>query len=145
MPPRKATGKLENNFNMKASFPNCIGAIDGKHIRIIRPCDSGCLYYNYKKYVSINILAVCNLNYEYIHVDVGSYGKSSDSTIYCKSSFCNEIQEKLLGIRHSRTSSNNKQRCASSFCTSRRRSFSLIRLCATTLRWQQFDTQTKSI
>lgn len=77
MPPRKASDwkTIANNFNLKANFPNCIGAIDGKHIRMIRPCDSGSLYFNYKKYFSINILAVCKSNYEYIYVNVGSLEK----------------------------------------------------------------------
>lgn len=36
----------------KAQFPNCVGAVDGKHIRLECPKNSGTFYYNYKQYFS---------------------------------------------------------------------------------------------
>jgi hypothetical protein len=89
---------IANGFRVKANFPNCIGAIDGKHVRIIRPHESGSLYFNYKKYFSINLLAVCNANYEFIYVDVGCYGKSSDSTIFANSDLKKKMDEGVLNI-----------------------------------------------
>ena len=49
-------------FANKWQFPHCLGAIDGKHFRIIAPAKSGSLYYNYKGYFSILVLAVVNAN-----------------------------------------------------------------------------------
>lgn len=99
-PPTQANEwiKIADGFKRNANFPNCIGAIDGKHIRIIRPCDSGSLYFNYKKYFSINLLKVCDSDYKFIYVDVGSYGKSSDSTIFYKSSLRTDIEQNNLNI-----------------------------------------------
>ncbi|XP_052744688.1 uncharacterized protein LOC128199405 [Bicyclus anynana] len=77
--------KLQNialDFDLKANFPHCFGAIDGKHIRLIKPDKSGSLFYNYKKYFSIVLLAVVDSNYKFVFVDVGAYGKESDSTIF---------------------------------------------------------------
>ncbi|XP_069623881.1 putative nuclease HARBI1 [Ranitomeya imitator] len=39
-------------FEQLCSFPNCIGAVDGKHIRITKPVRTGSQFFNYKKYFS---------------------------------------------------------------------------------------------
>jgi hypothetical protein len=38
---------IANDFYRKTQFPNCIGAVDGKHIRIKMPTESGSLLFNY--------------------------------------------------------------------------------------------------
>jgi len=77
-------GKAEE-FGQKWHFPNCVGAIDGKHVRVFCPKRSGSLYYNYKNFFSIVLLAVVDANYKFIFTDVGSYGKEGDSGIFDKS------------------------------------------------------------
>lgn len=72
-------------FQRKFNFPNCLGAIDGKHIRIRCPSNSGSLYYNYKNYFSTVLLAIANAEYKFIAIDVGSYGREGDAGIFKKS------------------------------------------------------------
>lgn len=48
---------VADSFEIKWNIPNCIGAIDGKHIRIICPPNAGSLYFNHK--VSCKKCCVC--------------------------------------------------------------------------------------
>lgn len=79
--------KIEQQFETVWNFPNCIGAIDGKHIRITAPAKSGSKFYNYKKFSSIVLLAVVDASYRFTLVDVGGYGKQSDAGTFSVSSF----------------------------------------------------------
>uniref|UniRef100_A0A8C5LTW9 DDE Tnp4 domain-containing protein n=1 Tax=Leptobrachium leishanense TaxID=445787 RepID=A0A8C5LTW9_9ANUR len=85
-------------FWEKANYPNCLGAVDGKHVRIVKPLDSGSLYQNYKHYFSIGLLAVADANYNFVYVDVGSYGKDFDSTLFQNSTLWNDIEGGNLHI-----------------------------------------------
>ena len=42
----------------------CLGAVDGMHVASIRPLKSGTIYFNYKKFFSIVLLAVSDTNYQ---------------------------------------------------------------------------------
>ena len=75
---------IANDFYRRTQFPNCIGDVDGKHVRIKMPTDSGSLFYNYKHFFSILLLALVDANYCFIAVDVGAVGKSSDSNVFKK-------------------------------------------------------------
>lgn len=96
-----STEQWENismEFEKRANFPNCIGAVDGKHIRIIKPTKSGSLFYNYKHFFSVLLLAVCDANYCFTYIDVGAYGKFSDSTVFKNGPFWQKLQNDTLNI-----------------------------------------------
>lgn len=87
IPPPTHESLKENalEFSRKWNFPHCVAAIDGKHVRLVCPKKSGSLFFNYKEYYSIVLLAMVDANYKFVAVDVGSYGKEGDSGIFSKS------------------------------------------------------------
>lgn len=80
------------------NFPNCLAAIDGKHITIQCPRKSGSLYFNYKKTFSVVLLALVDANYNFIAVDVGSYGKNSDGGIFSHSNIGKALESSNFNI-----------------------------------------------
>nr|CAH7749450.1 unnamed protein product [Callosobruchus chinensis] len=67
--------EIAENYYKRTNFPNCVGSVDGKHIRLISPLHSGSAFYNYKKFYSVVLLAVVDSEYRFIAVDVGAYGR----------------------------------------------------------------------
>ncbi|CAH1986898.1 unnamed protein product [Acanthoscelides obtectus] len=63
-------------------FPNCIGRVDGKHVTIKRPNNSGSNYWCYLHKYSIVLMAIVGPDYKFICVDIGGFGKNSDGGIF---------------------------------------------------------------
>ncbi|KAL4123451.1 hypothetical protein QTP88_015629 [Uroleucon formosanum] len=60
------------------------------------PEKSGSMYYNYKNYFSIVLLAVADSNYRFTYIDIGAYGKECDFTIFKESSLWNLMEKNEL-------------------------------------------------
>lgn len=85
-------------FYVKWNFPNCIGALDGKHINMRSPNNSGSLNFNYKHTFSIVLMALADANYKFIFIDVGCKGRISDGGVFNRSSLNHALQNNSLGI-----------------------------------------------
>ncbi|KAJ8894510.1 hypothetical protein PR048_007164 [Dryococelus australis] len=46
-------------FYQRTNFPNCMGALDGKQVRIVKPAHSSSFNYNYNNF-SVLLLAMCD-------------------------------------------------------------------------------------
>lgn len=74
--------KIVQEFKKTSQFPNCLEAVDGKHIRVNRFPYSGSMNLNYKGYFSIIVMAVADSDYKFTYVDIGVYGKDCDSSVF---------------------------------------------------------------
>lgn len=85
-------------FNNIWGFPNCIGAIDGKHVTIKCPPKSGSNYYCYLNKFSLVLMAIVGPEYKFICVDIGGYGKNSDGGIFEVSNMGQRFEKKTMNI-----------------------------------------------
>ncbi|XP_025162720.1 uncharacterized protein LOC109504126 [Harpegnathos saltator] len=67
--------KIAKDFEVLWDYPNCIGALDGKHIDIVAPPNSRSNYYNYKGKHSINLMAINDSKCCFSIVDIGAEGR----------------------------------------------------------------------
>lgn len=95
VPTKERWELIAEEFEKRANFPHCLGAVDGKHIRIIRPANSGSMFYNYKDYFSVVLMAVADSNYRFVYANVGSFGKDCDSSIFKQCSLWRSIEENI--------------------------------------------------
>lgn len=85
-------------FETKWQFPNCLGAIDGKHIYIQPPANSGSTYHNYKSRFSVVLMAVVDADYKFIYANVGVQGRVSDGGIFGQSDLRAAMDRHLLNV-----------------------------------------------
>ncbi|XP_066603752.1 putative nuclease HARBI1 [Prorops nasuta] len=74
-----------NGFKQKQGIDNCIGAIDGCHIRIQKPSESSEVYCNRKKFFSIILQAVVDVNMKFTNIYCGEPGSLHDARVLRRS------------------------------------------------------------
>ena len=100
---------ITDEFYERQNFPNCTGAIDGKKVMIQCPFNSGSLFYDYKSYFSIVLLAVASGDYRSVMVDVGAYGSNNDSGVLNHTTFFKCLRKKNLDVPPSKQLPNDTE------------------------------------
>ncbi|MEW8547456.1 MAG: transposase family protein [Candidatus Thiodiazotropha sp.] len=91
---REVSQKFGNRWN----FHHACGAIDGKHVAIKKPHNSGSEFFNYKRYCSIVMLGVVDAEYKFIWAGVGSEGSASDAGIFSECSLRTALEDNSIGF-----------------------------------------------
>ena len=89
---------ISASYSIKWQFPNCIGSLDGKHVVIQCPRNSGSQYFNYKGSFSVVLLALVDADYRFTPIDVGSFGRNSDGGIFAQSTLGIRLESNKLNI-----------------------------------------------
>lgn len=89
------------------NYHNCGGALDGKHVAIKKPKNAGSLYYNYKNFHSIVLMAVAHSRYKFLYVDVGAEGGAGDRGTWAKCSLHDAIEQNRVGFPEDSTLPND--------------------------------------
>ena len=87
---------MAEQFDSRWNLPHCCGALDGKHVNIIPPANSGSYYYNYKQRFSIVLMALVDADYKFIFVDIGCNGRVSDGGIFRESTLSAALESNAL-------------------------------------------------
>ncbi len=90
--------EIERVLSARWNFHHCCGAIDGKHVRIVKPKRSGSDYYCHKGFFSIILLALVDAKYKFIWANVGSPGSECDCGVFNESNLEPALREGTLGL-----------------------------------------------
>jgi len=82
VPTREHWKLIADRFESILNLPNCIGAIDGKHVRIEKFPITCSQNYNYKSYHSIVLMACCDADGLFTMVESGYAGRNCDGGIF---------------------------------------------------------------
>ncbi|XP_068674609.1 uncharacterized protein [Montipora foliosa] len=94
--------QIAHRFEERWQFPNCIGAVDGKHIVLRPPPRSGSYFFNDKKSHSIVLMAVAGPEYQCLYADVGTNGRVSDGGVWNNCGLLNSLENSSLQLPNPR-------------------------------------------
>jgi len=82
VPNKEQWKSIADRYQELWHIPNCLGSIDGKHIRIQKLPGSGSENYNYKSYHSLVLMACCDADGNFTVIETGYAGRNSDGGIF---------------------------------------------------------------
>lgn len=90
--------QVAQQFQERWNFPHCLGSIDGKHFHIQCPKLSDSQYYNYKQHFSSLVLAMCDAEYKFTYVNIGSAGREGDAGVFSRSDLFQCLEREQLNV-----------------------------------------------
>ena len=89
---------ISEKFETTWNFPHCLGALDGKHVVMQAPKNSGSLYYNYKGSHSIVLMAVADAAYKFVYCNFGCNGRVADGGVFANCSLSSSLEAGTMGL-----------------------------------------------
>ena len=89
--------ELEREFRIRWNVPHALGALDGKHVALKIPKNSGALYHNYKGFFSVVMLALVDGQYKFRWVNASIAGSCSDAQIFNACQLKRKIDDGRMG------------------------------------------------
>ncbi|MFV0265451.1 MAG: transposase family protein, partial [Kluyvera sp.] len=91
--------QVASEFERRWQVPHVTGALDGKHVKIRQPANSGSEFWCvYKHCYSIILMAMVDADYKFLWVDTGGVVHQSHAQIYNASELKQCIEDGTLGI-----------------------------------------------
>jgi hypothetical protein len=97
-PSRNDWKRISGDYSNLWNLPHCCGSLDGKHIMMQAPPNSGSINRNYKGLFSIVLLGLCDAKYKFTIVDIGADGSESDGGVLQRSSLGLALHNDVLNL-----------------------------------------------
>lgn len=85
-------------LNMAIQILLVLFLTDGKHVRIRKPDNAGSVYFNYKNFHSIILLAVVDGDGKFLFVDIGCPGRGGDSSVFKNTDLYPAFENDAAGV-----------------------------------------------
>ncbi|KAK5648293.1 hypothetical protein RI129_003185 [Pyrocoelia pectoralis] len=89
---------IANDFYNIWQFPQCLGALDGKHIKFKAPRSDGSYYFNYKNEHSIVLMGLADAKYRFLYVNVGVNRRISVGGVFRECKLSQAMMENKLNF-----------------------------------------------
>ena len=94
----EAWKEVAQTFARRWNYHNCVGALDGKHVPMKKPVGGGSLYFNYKKFHSLILMALADAQLRFLYVDIGAEGGAGDAGCFVRTTLHDAINNGRIGF-----------------------------------------------